>query len=276
MRIAFADKNGAGDKANVLPILRLLVQQGHDVFTHTTPSSIYLNTGIKSYEEGAQYDVSIPMWFEQESSVPGALIVERILRYTGINLMGQFGPGFEFDPEEKEFIEVKRALEYVTVFPYTNVGQKTIGVDIARQIVEFVQSKGFKVRTAPVIFDNNRYPWAKVFDGCGFYSMFPYFDRRWLVDMASSRLNICLDGGPFNVSLAAGAKTLGLLTVADKRLACLYPAEQWRVSQSTVPCSPCFKCVHEAGTIAGCVRPNDPCGAHFDLEDVYQKIEELL
>ena len=96
--------------------------------------------------------------------------------------------------------------------------------------------------------------------------------------MAGAKLNICLDGGPFNVSLASGVKTLGLLSIADKRLAQLYPQEQWRVSQSTIECSPCFKCVHSdaPGMIHSCLYPEHSCGAHFDLVDIFSKVEELL
>jgi hypothetical protein len=278
MKIFFRDINGAGDKVNVLPVLRLLHAQGHTVYTNATPSSIYENTGILDYEDGTKVDAIIPAYFEEEKTVPADLIIGRVKEFTGIDLTGQFGPGLAFSDEELEFIEIKRALEYVQVFPYTNVKQKTLDPKLARALVEFLLGKGLRVRTSPAIFDNNRYPWANVFDGTFLNSMYPYFDRRWLLDMAGSRLNICIDGGPFNVSLAAGTKTVGLLSVADKRLCQLYPQDQWRVSQSTIKCSPCFKCVHaeSPGMIAGCVSPVNSCGDEFDMQDIFRKIEELL
>ena len=278
MRVLSDDYNGAGDKVNILPVLRLLQQMGHEVHTHLQPPSIYENTGIKPYIAGIPYDAKLPCSFEAEKTVPADLILKRIKDGTGIDLTGQYGPGLAFSEEEMDFIEMKKALEYVMVFPYTNVAQKAIHPNIARAIVQFLLGKGFNVCTSPAGFDNNKYPWREVFEGARFMNMYPYFDRRWLLDIAGARLNVCLDGGPFNVSLATGVNTVGLLGVADKRLAQLYPPEQWRVSQSTIECSPCFKCVasDEPGKINGCLHPTQPCGEHFDLEDVFKKIEELL
>jgi hypothetical protein len=275
MDIFFHDINGAGDKVNVLPVLRLLHAQGHTVYTKATPTSIYENTGILDYEDGTTVDAIIPMYFEEEETVPAALVVGRV---KGIDLSGQFGQGLAFDDEELEFIDMKRALEYINVFPYTNVKQKTLDPNLARELVEFLLGKGLRVHTSPAIFDNNKYPWADVFKGTHLNAMYPYFDRRWMLDIAGARLNICIDGGPFNVSLATGTKTLGLLSVADERLCQLYPKEQWRVSQSTIKCSPCFKCVHveTPGMIHGCESPVKSCGDVFDMKDVFKKIEELL
>lgn len=282
MRIFFDDKNGAGDKINVLPVLRLLKAQGHEVFTRTIPESIYLGTGILSHQEGTTYDAVVNMQFSEMpdipgfSTVPANIILQRIFHATGIDLVGQFGSGLEFDEEELEFIEIKRGLEYINFFPYTNINQKCIAPAIAREIVEFCLAKGWSVCTTPVLYDNNTYPWNKIFAGGRYHSPYPYFDRRWFLDVAGARLNICLDGGPFNVSLATGAKTLGLLTIADTALCQLYKSDQWRVSQSTMTCSPCFKLAdYTNGEVKDCPHPKNGCGAHFDLADIFRKIEEL-
>ncbi len=282
MRIFFDDNNGAGDKINVLPVLRLLQIEGHEVFTRKAPAGIYINTGISIHQEGAEYDATIDMRFDdmpdiEKTTIPANIILQRVFRATGIDLVGQFGPGLAFDAEELEFIGIKRGLEYINFFPYTNIKQKCIDPMVARAIVEFCLARGLNVCTTPVLYDNNIYPWNKIFVGGRYHTPFPYFDRRWILDVAGAKLNICLDGGPFNVSLATGAKTLGLLTIADTSLCQLYKSDQWRVSQSTMQCSPCFKLSdYDNGQVKECLHPQRSCGAHFDLADIYEKIEELL
>mgnify|MGYP007099588866 CR=1 FL=1 len=75
--------------------------------------------------------------------------MSRVKQLTGIDLTGQYGPGLAFNNEEREFIEIKRGLEYINFFAYTNVKQKTIDPKLAREIVAGLLARGFNVCTSP-------------------------------------------------------------------------------------------------------------------------------
>lgn len=277
MKIYFKNALGAGDHASILPALQYMVSLGHEVYT-TQAHNLYQCTQIKHEQPGIAYDVIIPVEFTEEVNIPATFLKNKVKELTGIDVPdGITLPAVMYDEVEQLQIERAKRHPYVNVFPYTTIRQKSLSPEIARKIVEYLLSKGLKVKTSRPNYDSNTYPWDFVFTGCDYHRQYGYFSREWIMDIASAQLNICIDGGPVNVSLATGTKTLGLLTIADKSLCRLYPEQQWRVSQSTLRCSPCFKPA-DYGTkeVKMCLQPNDPCGANFNLNDIYKKIEELL
>lgn len=277
MKIYFDNNLGAGDRANILPVLQYLISSGHEVFTSCV-NNLYNNTSIKEGNPSDKYDVVIPVKFVENANIPATVLKEAVHSLTGIEIPDNI-PIQSLEYDDLEVLQIERAKKhpYVNLFPYTTIRQKSLAPLIARNIVEYLQSKGLKVMTSRPWYDGNTYPWDFVFAGCEFHPQHDYFSRQWIMEIASAQLNICIDGGPVNVSLVSGAKTLGLLTLADESLCRLYPKEQWRVAQSTLSCSPCFKSAdYGLKEVRECLSPKMPCGFHFDRDDVINKIEELL
>lgn len=275
--VFFMDRNGAGDSANILPILRLVQQHGHTVFT-SKQLPIYENTGIGCATRDMVFDYTISCDFSHEVNVPSMVIPQRVKEALGLDITGEFHQGLAYSKEEQRRLAGYKKSLYVNIFPYTTIRQKRIPSSIVRELVNHIKSTypGYKVLTS--ISDVNKYNWDRAFEHAdGTHPLSSYFSREWLLAIAGAQLNICVDGGPVNVSLASGSKTLGLLTIADKRLCTLYPSEQWRVVQSMTKCSPCFKAA-DYGTceVLGCLQSSDPCGNYFDMSAVKQAIAELL
>jgi hypothetical protein len=172
-------------------------------------------------------------------------------------------------------VTTRRRENFINVFPRTGIKEKTIHPRITECIVRHCERRGFPVYTTPTC-SSSEYPFKSLFSNYHRWHA-GQFSREWLLDIASARLNICCDGGPLNASLAAGVRTVALLSIADESLLNFYPRWQWRSISSTVPCSPCFRAAdYNAGRVYGCVRPADVCGDHYDVGAICNAVDELL
>jgi len=264
---------GSGDHANLLPAFRYLNNLGYDMLGYRI-NSLYDNVAIA--EPHARADrIEIGVDFKHQINIPATQLIVDIRQRIGVDMNGIVFPGICFNQSECELIAESRKRTYANIFPATSIRQKTIAPTAVRAISEHLERVGLKVMSARVPGKDD-YPWEDLFK-----HFHPYrersFDRRWLLDIAGASINVCCDGGSLNASLAAGAPTLGLMTIADSSLMTFYPKWQWRAVQSTFPCSPCFRPAnYDVGVVVGCEHFDNYCGQHFSLDEIRQCIDELV
>jgi len=263
---------GGGDHANLLPLCRYLYNMGYQVAAYPG-NPLYRHLPIRA--PGAPGEEEVGIDFVPERNVPVTHVLESLSSRLALDFSGVFFPGLCFSQQEAAEIRRRRAKRYVNVYPYTSIRQKIIAPDVVYRIVRGLERRGYRVHTTRLT-QRSEYPWDRVFKHFHPYRG-SYFSRGWFLDLAGAVLNICCDGGPLNVSLAAGVPTVGLMTIADHSLMRLYPEWARRTVQSRSPCSPCFRAAdYGSREVIGCTRVEPVCGQHFDDEEILQAADDLL
>ena len=270
---------GAGDHANFLPVLNFLSAK-YIVYTDiaSTNENLYKNSIINKYSLGLKPDLKYVVYYENAKNIPATDFLEnsKLISTADLSSIRECN-GIIFTEEEKKDLLSKEP--YVNIFSYSTIRQKRINLKIVEKIVNYIiDKKRLKVFTSIPEFDGNnssRYKWNSI--RWEYFPATPYFSRDWVLHISGAFINICGDGGPFNVSLASkNPNTIGLLTIADKSLALFYNENKYSIVQSTVKCSPCFNPAnYDTCEVYDCVNPINICGDNFNIDEIIAAIDRF-
>lgn len=264
--IYFKSECGAGDIVNVSPLLHYLSNY-YEVYADLKPDSVFkLPVKIKLFEKGKKTDFQFNINFDVGINIPAKKLIDEIENTLNIKIpLDKLGPGIFFSKEELDSIERLKSKNYVYISTYTSIKQKRIHPSIVNNYLKSIKS--YNVVTHVPKFDNSSdgYDWNAI-DNLEMLEPVDYFSREWILQLAGAQRVIACDGGGFNVALATNTPVTGFLTIADESLCLLYPNNDYKVIQSYLKCSPCFKPAdYGKKEIIGCLSVDNVCGNNFNL-----------
>lgn len=265
--LVFNDDALGGDMAILNSMYRYLMCIGYDVVVNSK-SRVLDNI---AYSKKPKYKNVVE--FEPGVHEYGVRTIPQNLKKTvfeslAIKEADIYFPSVAFTKEECARIRNLLKHKCVNIFPYTGVLQKTIGEDSIRKIIDYLSKKHRLVSWAMPY--KNGYDWS-IFKNK--HAQTEYFSRDFMIYVAGAYLNVSCDGGAMALANGLATRSLALMTYGSH-------VNEWsekrihREIQSTLDCSPCLR--NYGKEISPCEHKADHCGKNFDIEKIFESIDDIL